>query len=254
MRACQLALISAFLLAVSAKVKISKPVEGTVWNFGNKETVAWKCVDDTDKGPAEIELFFTNGQDPNNLRSKPIATKSVDKLEDGTAEFDLSNIKKEDFPPSVEEYFIRIGGKEGSYSHLFTINGGTGTGASTSGNSTTTTGPESGSSGSTTSDNNGNGSTTGNTTNPGNSTDTTTTGNDNAGNNTTGAGNNNGNTGNNNGNTGNNNNNNGPSGATIANVTTGTQNTNTNNQSNGSTKTIASSFFAVAVACAAFLL
>jgi len=123
MRFEQLALFSTLLLAVSAKLKITNPVNGTVWEFGKKNTVNWKHSG-SDEGKQDLHLFFTDGVDPEKFRGKPVASVTVDDVTKDTTEFDLSKLEVDQFPPSVEEYFLRFGDVNGSYSHLFTINGG----------------------------------------------------------------------------------------------------------------------------------
>lgn len=119
----QLVLFSTFLLAASAKLKISKPRQGTEWEFGKKNVVKWKH-DSSDKGKEDLHLYFTDGVDPEKFRGRPVASIVVDDVTKDSTEFDLTKIDVSQFPPSAEEYFLRFGDVNGSYSHLFTINGG----------------------------------------------------------------------------------------------------------------------------------
>jgi len=288
----QLALLSAFLLAVSAKVKITNPVKDTVWEFGKKNTVNWKHSDQ-DKGKVDINLFYTKGVDPEKFRGKPVASMTIDDVTKDTAEFDLSKLDVDQFPPSVEQYFLRFGDVNGSYSHLFTIKGGKGSESKPSdGNSSNSNSGSNGSNDSNASNNNnGNNANSGDNANNGNNANNANNGNN--GNNANNA--NNGNNGNNANNANNgdnannaNNANNGANGANNTTVANGGNTANNANNANGQTtvpanntatngananqgntvnqgnnnansdasgveRTIATSFFAVVAAVAAFL-
>jgi len=119
----QLALLSTFLVVVSAKIKITTPGQSTAWEFGKKNTVKW-IHESNDKGSLDLNLFFTKGVNPEKFIGEPVVSMTVEDITKDTAEFDLSKLDLDQFPPSSKDYFLRFGDYKGSYSQLFTINGG----------------------------------------------------------------------------------------------------------------------------------
>ena len=242
MKACRLALLSTFLLAVSAKVSITNPVKDTVWDFDSKSNKVKWTHQESDKGPVDINLIYTAGVDPEKFQGSPIATQRVEDVTKDSAEFDLTGVDKSKYPPSAEHYFVRFGDVSGAYSHLFTVKGGTGSASSS--------GSGSGSSGSSTptGGSNPNGTTTGG------STSGSTSGSSGSSGSTSGSSGSSGSTGGKTGATGGNT----PSSTVPGNSTVSSPTTSlkitpiTTNDSSDATK-ITASFVSVALAIAAFL-